>query len=354
MATGDLMREAKADVTVRGAGIFGLAIGWACARRGARVRVIDPAGPGAGASGGVVGALAPHAPGQWDPLKAFQFEALIHAAPFWAEVAAASGRDPGYGRTGRLQPLQDAAAVERARLRAAEAATLWQGQALWEVVEAAPLAPWLAPTDTGLCIRDTLSARINPRAAVAALVAAIRARGGEVVETGPEDGAVIWATGHAGLAEGTPPLGSGVKGQAAVLAHDARHLPQLYAAGLHIVPHADGTVAVGSTSEPHWDEAGTTDAALDAVIARAVAACPALSAAPVIERWAGVRPRAAARLPILGPHPLRPGAHIANGGFKIGFGLAPLVGEVMADLVLEGRDRIPAAFRPRPPGADPA
>ena len=31
------------DVTVRGAGIFGLSVAWACALRGASVRVVDPA-----------------------------------------------------------------------------------------------------------------------------------------------------------------------------------------------------------------------------------------------------------------------------------------------------------------------
>jgi len=36
---------------------------------------------------------------------------------------------------------------------------------------------------------------------------------------------------------------------------------------------------------------------------------------------------------------------IANGGFKIGFGMAPKVGEVMADLILEGGDSIPQGFR---------
>ena len=45
------------DITIRGAGIFGLAIAWACARRGATVRVVDPHGPMAGASGGLLGAL---------------------------------------------------------------------------------------------------------------------------------------------------------------------------------------------------------------------------------------------------------------------------------------------------------
>ena len=35
-----------------------------------------------------------------------------------------------------------------------------------------------------------------------------------------------------------------------------------------------------------------------------------------------------------------------NGGFKIGFGMAPKIGECMADLVLEDRDTIPEAFKP--------
>jgi glycine oxidase len=36
---------------------------------------------------------------------------------------------------------------------------------------------------------------------------------------------------------------------------------------------------------------------------------------------------------------------VANGGFKIGFGIAPRVAQVMADLVLDGRETYPAAFR---------
>jgi glycine oxidase len=49
---------------------------------------------------------------------------------------------------------------------------------------------------------------------------------------------------------------------------------------------------------------------------------------------------------MLGAHPLQAGAFIANGGFKIGFGMAPKLGEVMADLILDGVDRIPEGFRP--------
>jgi glycine oxidase len=68
-------------------------------------------------------------------------------------------------------------------------------------------------------------------------------------------------------------IGAGVKGQAAVLQCDLSGMPQVYADGLHIVPHADGTVAVGSTSE----RIGTTPRhrpQLDEVIAAPVRPAP--------------------------------------------------------------------------------
>jgi glycine oxidase len=73
--------------------------------------------------------------------------------------------------------------------------------------------------------------------------------------------------------------------------------------------------------------------------------CPALAGAPLVGRWAGFRPRASHRAPVLGEWPGRPGHYVANGGFKIGFGIAPGAAEAMADLVLEGRDSIPPGFR---------
>ena len=80
-----------AEITVMGAGVFGLSVAWACLRRGAKVQVIDPAGPGAGASGGVVGALAPHVPENWNAKKAFQLESLLMAEAFWAGVEETGG-----------------------------------------------------------------------------------------------------------------------------------------------------------------------------------------------------------------------------------------------------------------------
>lgn len=340
---------ASHDLTVKGGGIFGLSCAWEATRRGARVRLIEHDRIGAGSSGGLVGALAPHVPENWNDKKQFQLESLLMAEGWWADVVATGGVDAGYLRSGRLQPIPDERALENACARVEEARTLWQERADWRVIPATG-ATWEPNSPTGWLIHDTLTARLHPRRAAAALVAAIRARGGEVVEgDAPVEGAVLWATGYAGLLDlngaFTQAVGAGVKGQALLVRHDARDLPQLFADALHIVPHADGTTAIGSTSENTWEDPGATDAQLDDLLTRARAALPALHDAPVIDRWAGIRPRARSRAPMLGAWPGRDGHYIANGGFKIGFGMAPKVAAVMTDLILNGQDRIPAGFR---------
>ena len=332
---------ATIDVTVMGAGVFGLSVAYACARRGASVRVIDPNGVASGSSGGLVGALAPHVPENWNDKKAFQFDSLIMADAFWHKVGDLAGANVGYFRSGRLQPLADERAVALAHARAVTAQELWQGKAVWKV-EAAGQATWMPPSPSGLVIRDTLSALIHPRRATRALAKAVVALGGEVVSDGAVVGKAVWATGWSGMKEIG---GNGVKGQAALLRFDAIGQPQLFADALHIIPHGDGTVAVGSTSEREFDTPFDTDSALDEILVRACAAFPVLKGAEVIERWAGVRPRSKSRAPVLGKHPTRNGDYIANGGFKIGFGMAPKVGEVMADLILDGHDAIPEGFR---------
>ena len=338
---------ATADITVRGAGIFGLSIAWACVRRGAAVQVVDPHGPATGASGGIVGALDPHVPENWNAKKQFQLESLLMAEAFWSEVAEAGRQCAGYNRSGRVQPLADAHAIDLARGRSAGAAALWHGQATWHVRPAGDNG-WRLASASGFEVFDTLSAHIHPQQACAALVAALDARGVQVTAAAPDECLTLHATGVAGLAAlnatHTRLVGAGIKGQAALLDHAAPGAPQLFVDGLHIIPHADSTTAIGSTTEREYDDATGTDARLDAVIDRARAHVPALRDAPVLARWAGLRPRSRSRAPMLGAWPDRRGHFIANGGFKIGFGMAPKVAEVMADLMLEERDAIPPGF----------
>ena len=337
---------ATPDVTVFGGGIFGLSAAWACRRRGASVRLIDPSGIGAGASGGTVGALAPFAPENWNDLKAFQLQSLRQAAAFWAEVEAASGIASGYVASGRLQPLNGDQAIARARERGENARRLWPAGAGWEIVEASAFGPWAPQSASGRLVHDSLSARITPRRACESLAGALRASGVEILREGKAGGAVIHATGWRGLAELSEALGreagGPVKGQSLLLRHAApADAPLITAPGLYIVPHGDGTVGVGSTSERSFSDPEATDERLDALMARAAALVPALAGAPILRRFAGLRPRAAGGLPLLGPHPLRRGEYLANGGFGIGFAIAPQMGELLAALVLEGRNAIP-------------
>ncbi|MGR3485589.1 MAG: NAD(P)/FAD-dependent oxidoreductase [Paracoccaceae bacterium] len=335
------------DVTVRGAGVMGLSVAFACARRGMGVQVIDPFGIAAGASGGVVGALSPHLPETWTETKAFQRDALADAPRWWAEVARIGGEDPGYARTGRLIALADAAAVERARDRAAGAAEHWPQGCGWQVVRAADMHPPLVPA-TEWVVREGFSARLHPARATRALAAAVRALGGRIVAEGHEAGIHIEATGYAGLdslsAWRGRLVGAGIKGQGATLDYSAPDAPQIQVDGLHVVPHADGTTGIGSTTERTWDAPGCDDL-LEDVLDRIRAHVPALARAPVLRRWSGIRPRARTRAPMLGPHPMRDG-WIANGGFKIGFAMAPLMAERLA-AILSGKDAaIPGAFAP--------
>lgn len=349
---------ARDDLRVRGGGVAGLSVAYEAARRGMKVRLIERARIGAGASGGLIGALAPHAPEGWTAGKEFQLAALLGAEAYWAEVARIGGVDPGYGRLGRLQPIADEAALVLAEERALAARDLWRGEAVWEVI-APPGHGFVPVSPTGRVIHDTLTARISPRGALASLAAAFVALGGEI-EIDPEapelpqddvpqeEGLTVWATGAAGLAALSGDLGrkagQGVKGQALSLAFEAKGLPQIYADGLYLVPHADGTVAVGSTSENSFAHEAV-DAQCDALLERACAVLPALRGAREVTRWAGVRPRAQSRQPLVGAWPGRPGHVIANGGFKIGFAVAAPVARLVVDLI-EGQDAIPAVFKP--------
>lgn len=334
------------DLTVRGAGVIGLCCAWAALKRGATVRIVDPAGLGAGASGGVVGALAPHVPENWNEKKAFQLESLLLGRELWPEIEDIAGISTGYAPTGRLQPIADDTARALAEQRAEGARALWGDAATWRIVEDA--GEWAPVSPTGAWIEDTLSAHLHPAQTCRALAAACVEKGAQIVVDAEDEGTVVWATGVAGLEALTDDLGRKIggaqKGQAAVLACDRVGAPQLFADGVHIIPHRDGTVAIGSTSEREWDHLGTDDQ-LVVLVAKARSLVPALCDAPVIQRWAGLRPRARSRAPLMGWWPGRPGHAVANGGFKIGFGMAPLMGEVMADLILIGTDRIPEGFR---------
>ena len=131
------------------------------------VALVDPGTIGAGASGGILGALMPHAPERWNGKKQFQFEALLSLEPAIAALEAETGLSTGYGRIGRLMPLLDQRQLDRARERETDASRNWQGSDRsfrWTVHPSVTRSDWLAPgaAPAGV-VFDDLSARLDPR-----------------------------------------------------------------------------------------------------------------------------------------------------------------------------------------------
>eukprot|EP00051_Salpingoeca_urceolata_P023801 m.409498 g.409498 ORF g.409498 m.409498 type:complete len:433 (+) comp20155_c2_seq9:302-1600(+) len=384
---------ATPPVLVIGAGIFGLSVAYAARRAGARVAVIEAGTvPGCGASGGVVGALTPHTPVRWSPFTAFHFRALLDLAGHIREIEQVSGGlGTGYMQTGRWTPLTTQHRLDAARADAAAAAVVWGNAASLTVLDTLPeaAAGWLAPEAAAYGVQtDTVSARVNPRAYVLSLAAALQ-NSGVAISCGVgaarvfPDGSVVTTEGttlrgqHIVIAGGSgawdmlrplAPLSwtldgtGGVKGQAALLALDFPPPPTLiYADGLYVIPHdsgvvggsgsgsttvgngdangsCSGLVAVGSTSEKEWALPSDTDDKLDQLVARAQTVVPNLSNARIIRRWAGVRPKPPRAHPVAGPVPGTSSVWVAGGGFKIGFGIAHaiadgLVAQMLPDLI---------------------
>ncbi|MEO1205004.1 MAG: FAD-dependent oxidoreductase [Pseudomonadota bacterium] len=355
------MSATSPDVLIVGGGIVGL---WCAARavaNGLSCTLVDQGGVGQGASGGLLGALMPHQPTNWNDVKQFQLDALLQLESDVATLEAQTGLSCGYRRCGRLIPVRTQQKHAMGLTMVSAARISWPastpgGTALsWQVEPHVPDPSWLSPEVAPLgCEYETLSGRVDPRSLLAALKAFITSRidlreHTFVSTLAPEprvvlaDGAVL-TPGHVIMAAGvaTFPLiapfvgdgiGRGVKGQAALVAPHQPvdpSAPILYDGGLYVIAHGENRVAIGSTSENDFIDGSATDEQLDDLIACAAILCPALERARVVERWAGVRPKAIGRQPIIGPLPDAPGLIVAGGGFKISLGVA----HAMADAAI--------------------
>ncbi len=238
-----------ADILVVGGGIAGLWMADFALSVGLSVVLVD-AGPIPGAaSGGLLGALMPHMPDQWNAKKQFQFDALVDLQARLKGLEEQTGLATGYRRSGRLIPLKNAHQRALALARQEEARRRWVGgdwRYEWEVLlpeaaRRAVISPAASPCGV---IRDTLSALVAPRLLLHALNARLtagarfeRLAGRRVVSIMPQTSRAVLddrsavAFGHAVVAAGVASfdmlsrlpgleglsLGSPVKGQAARL-----------------------------------------------------------------------------------------------------------------------------------------
>ena len=114
----------------------------------------------------------------------------------------------------------------------------------------------------------------------------------------------------------------------------------------YIVPRGDITIG-GTTMEKVGFDSSTTVAGLKKVRTASEEICPGLASAPRTDAWAGLRPITPDMLPILGPDPEHASIIYACGHSRNGVLMAPLTGDLIADLVTESPlSRDLSQFRP--------
>jgi glycine oxidase len=350
------------DVVVIGGGVIGLAVAWRAAQAGLRVNVLERGRPGSETSHVAAGMLAPISEASLAErgVLALGLRAAATYHEFVAELADATGTDPGYRRCGTLAVARDADEAE-ALERELE---MRCGLGL-EVTRLLPSAarrmePALAPT-LRLALEVPGDHAIDPRRLTAALAQAVERAGGvlrtgaEVVEVAcdgdriagvvlaggerlPADQLVVAAGPWSGRLAGLPSFAQvpirPVKGQILRL-HDPSG-PGLVArvlrmGGGYIVPRGDGRYVLGATTEERGFDRSVTAGAAFALLREAIELVPGFSELEVDEFSAGLRPATPDGSPAIGPGAVA-GLHWATGHHRGGILLAPLT----AELVLAG------------------
>ncbi|MEM9575238.1 MAG: FAD-binding oxidoreductase, partial [Pseudomonadota bacterium] len=158
------------DIAIVGAGIVGLWTAHYAAQSGANIVLIDQNKLGSGASNGLLGALMPHQPINWNDKKQFQFDGLTTLPEEIAKLEKRTGIGSGYFRCGRIMPIAHPEKRRQSKSWAQGAKEHWSSSFDWRVEDENPAEHWLSDIGPHGYNIDTLSARVNPRALVRALI----------------------------------------------------------------------------------------------------------------------------------------------------------------------------------------
>ncbi|MFN2576691.1 MAG: glycine oxidase ThiO [Pyrinomonadaceae bacterium] len=120
----------------------------------------------------------------------------------------------------------------------------------------------------------------------------------------------------------------------------ARHV--IYSSRGYLIPRADGRLLAGSTTEKSGFDKTVTDEGVKGITSMAREIAPSITTLPLIDSWAGFRPRAADDLPVMGMSVETQGLVYATGHYRNGILLAPITGEIVAATIES--QRTPAAL----------
>ena len=346
------------NVTIIGAGIVGCAVAHELASRHVRVRVIDPRGPGRGATRASAGMLAPHIEGHIPALHEISVRSLSMYDAWIQRVCRESDRRIEYARNGTLQLATDAhtTAGLRDEAKRLDAARIPHSlitrdlrthePELGDIARAALLIPEhgyvavSALTDALVHAATTLGARFVTERATGVHTSAHGAQVTTTEGTIDADAVIVaagsWSPEVAAVAAWPPPV-QPVRGQLLHLRADRRELTHMgWGPGCDIVPGSDGTLLVGATVEHvGFNESATASAVRD-LLAAATSLVPVVADATFEGVRVGLRPMTSDELPIIGPSSASGRVFYATGHYRNGILLAPLTARLVADLVVDG------------------
>ncbi len=347
------------DVVIIGGGVIGLAVARALARRGIRdVTLIERAGLGAEASSAAAGMLAPQA--EADRADTFFYltcRSRDMYPGFAADLLSETGIDIELETTGTLYLgfTEHDAHELRHRYR-------WQTEAGMPVQmltpqEAHALEPNIGP-DVQLALKFPFDTQVENRRLVTALsianqqvgvrlitdttvtslhieaekISGVETTGGRIATENVVIAAGAWVSALGVPDKALPDIGiEPVRGQMLCLDANppvARHV--IYCPRGYVVPRRDGRLLAGSTTEFAGFDRRVTAAGIQSITNAALEICPIVSRLPLADSWAGLRPRAADGLPVLGPCAEITGVFYATGHYRNGILLAPLTGGILA------------------------
>lgn len=354
-----------ADAVIIGGGVIGLAIARALCRRGIeRVVLIERGRLGMEASHAAAGMLAPQveADGADDFLELASASRDLYPS-LARELREETGIDIELETTGTLLLAFNERDEEEAQRRFD-----WQSRAGLSVEhltaeEARRLEPCISPALRG-ALRFPRDWQVENRRLLAALAAAcdrlgvrlltgtsaesLRLERGRVTSVETSRGrlsapAVVVACGawtsslsledkHTASVRIEP-----VRGQ--MLCFEANPRPArhvIYSPRGYIVPRLDGRLLAGSTTEHAGFDKSVTGRGLQVIMKQALEIAPGIGSLPVLDTWAGLRPRSLDDLPVLGMSAETSGLFYATGHYRNGILLAPITGELIAEQVAGG------------------
>jgi glycine oxidase len=352
-----------ADVVIVGGGVIGLSVARTLALRGVqKVVLIERGGLGAESSWAAAGMLAPQAEANCaDQFFEFSCQSRDMYPAFAAALLEETGLDIELETTGTLYLAftdHDLAELKR-RYE-------WQSRAglpvEWLEAETAKLIEPSISREVRAALRFQLDTQVENRRLLNALATSNERLGvslltGTTVETlvinhgrlvGVETSRGVIATERVVVAGGAwssslktlPPMSNlriePVRGQ--MLCFEAK--PQIcehviYNSRGYLVPRRDGRLLAGSTTEQAGFDKRVTAAGVKSILSAALEISPQVGHLGLTASWAGLRPCAPDKLPVLGACAEIEGIFYATGHYRNGILLAPITAELIAQAMVD-------------------